>query len=72
MDFLDFFENMGLGMAIVIGIVILLFLITLLRAVIPALLMGLGGLFVIIILIMVVGTIIYFIGKFSKGFIKNR
>lgn len=71
MDVLDFLENMGLGLTIIVGIIVLLFVIMILRFLIPALLMGLGGLFSIIITVILIGAIIYFIGKFSKGFIKK-
>lgn len=62
---------MGLGLTIVVGIIIFLFLITILRGLIPALLMGLGGLFFVIVIIILIGAVIYFVGKFSKGFIKK-
>lgn len=71
MDVLDFLENMGLGLTIVVGIILLLFVIMILRFLIPALLMGLGGLFSIIVTVILICAIIYFIGKFSKGFIKK-
>jgi len=71
MDILDFLESMGLGLTIVVGMIIFLFLITILRMLIPALLRGLGGLFSVIVIIILIGIIIYFIGKFSKGFIKK-
>ena len=72
MDFLDFFENMGLGLAIVVVGVVFIVLITFLRVLIPVLLMGLGGLFGFLGIIVLIGAVIYLIGKFSKGFIKNR
>ena len=71
MDILDFLESMGLGLTIVVGVIIFLFLITILRMLIPALLRGLGGLFSVIVIIILIGILIYFIGKFSKGFIKK-
>lgn len=72
MDFIDFFENMGLGLAIVVVVVVFIFLITFLRVLIPILLMGLGGLFGFLLIIVFIGAVIYLIGKFSKDFIKNR
>lgn len=71
MDFLDFFENMGWGLSIVIVLIIFLFLITVIRSIIPGLLMHLGGLLYLFIIIIVLGAVIYFIGKFAKDFIKK-
>ena len=71
MDFLDFFENMGLGLGIVVVLIVVVFLILLMSALIPALLVRLAGLLYIIIILLAVGAIIYFIGKFAKDFIKK-
>lgn len=72
MDILDFFENMGWGLIIVVVIVIFLFLIMFLARLIPTLLMGLGGFFMLFTMIILIGAVIYFIGKFAKCFVKNR
>lgn len=71
MDFLDFFENMGLGLTIIIVIIVFFALIMFLGRVIPVLLMGLGGLFMLVIFIILIGAVIYFIGRFAKDFIKK-
>ena len=42
MDFLDFFENMGFGLTIVISIIVILVLIMFIGRFIPLLLMGIG------------------------------
>ena len=39
--------------------------------VIPALLGGLGSLFIAAVIIVLIVAVIYFIGKFAKGFIKK-
>ena len=71
MDFLDFFENMGFGVGIIIMIFIILVVGMFLIRLIPALLMGFGSLLFILIIIVEVGAVIYFIGKFAKDFIKK-
>jgi hypothetical protein len=71
MDVLDFFENMGWGLGIVIVIAIFMVLIIILGTIIPVLLMGLGQLLFFVIIILVVGAVIYFIGKFAKDFLKK-
>ena len=71
MDFIDFFENMGFGVGIIVIIFIILLLIMFIVRLIPALLMGFGSLLFTLIIIVAVGAVIYFIGKFAKDFIKN-
>ena len=71
MDFIDFFENMGFGVSIIVIIFIMLLLIMFIVRLIPALLMGFGSLLFPLIIIVTVGAVIYFIGKFAKDFIKN-
>ena len=71
MDFLDLFENMGLGLTIVVILVVFIFLISVVGRLIPALIMGLGGLVYLFIIVLIFGIIIYFIGKFAKDLIKK-
>ncbi|WP_297826829.1 hypothetical protein [uncultured Methanobrevibacter sp.] len=71
MDFLDFFENMGFGLTIVISIIVILVLIMFIGRFIPLLLMGIGGILYTIMVICIIGAVVYFIGKFAKEFIKK-
>lgn len=71
MDVLDFLGNMGIGMAVIAVLIVFLFLIMLMSALIPVLLYGLGELFFIVAVMVIVGAVIYFIGKFTKGVIRN-
>lgn len=71
MDFIDFFENMGLGMAIVIAVVVILILLIFVSKLVPVLLMAVGSLFVGLIILVVLCAVIYFIGKFAKDFIRK-
>ena len=71
MDFLDLFENMGLCLTIVVILVVFIFLISVVGRLIPALIMGLGGLVYLFIIVLIFGIIIYFIGKFAKDLIKK-
>ena len=71
MDFLDFFENMGFGVGIIIMIFVILIVVMFLIRLIPALLMGFGSLLFLLIIIVAVGAVIYFVGKFAKDFIKK-
>ena len=66
----EIFENFGLGLGIVITIILLIIVIFSLLNIIPVLFRLLGGFFVIILVLAVIGFVIYFIGKFAKGFIK--
>ena len=70
MDFLDFFENMGLGITAVVALFAIIILIGIIGTILPGLLVGLGGLLIIVIQIIVILAVIYFIGKFLKSFIK--
>ena len=70
MDIAEIFENLGLGLGIVIGIIALLFVFLIFSAIIPGLLFHFGGLLFILIIIIAIITVIYFIGKFVKDFIK--
>jgi hypothetical protein len=71
MDILDFLENMGFGLGTVMVLVIFLFLITSAGTLIPGLLMGFGHLMYLLIIILLVGAAIYFIGRFAKDFVKK-
>lgn len=71
MDFLDFFENMGFGVGIIIIIFLIAIVIMFFGRIIPALLMGFGSLLFLLIIIVAVGAVIYFVGKFAKDFIKK-
>jgi hypothetical protein len=69
MVFLDFFENMSLGLTIIMLSVFIL-LIIFVGNLISVFLMGFGRLLYLLVPIILVGAIIYFIGKFAKDFIK--
>ena len=71
MDILDFFENMGLGISIIIVVAAVLFLIMVAGYILPVLLTQLFGIFIIILSICAVGVVIYFIGKFAKDLIRK-
>ena len=71
MDILDFFENMGLGISIIIVVAAVLFLIMVAGYILPVLLTQLFGIFIIILSICAVGAVIYFIGKFAKDLIRK-
>jgi hypothetical protein len=71
MDFLDYFENMGFGVGIIIIIFLIVIVIMFSGRIIPALLMGFGSLLFLLIIIVAVGAVIYFVGKFAKDFIKK-
>ena len=70
MDFLDFFENMGLGMGIVVVLFVIMLLITVAGTIFPVLLALLATLAYVLIPLIAFGAVVYFIGKFTKGFIK--
>ena len=53
------------------SIVVFIFLISVVGRLIPALIMGLGGLVYLFIIVLIFGIIIYFIGKFAKDLIKK-
>lgn len=71
MDILDFLENMGFGAGIVIIVAAVLFLMALIGAILPGLLASMGAIIIALIMILIIGAIIYFIGKFAKDFIKK-
>ena len=68
MDFIDFLENIGLGMTIIVAIVVILILLIFVGRLIPVLLMSIGSLFLGLVVLVLLGAVIYFIGIFAKDF----
>ena len=67
----DFLENMGVGLAIVIVVFVGFILISFLSAIIPGILSHILGLLFLLVVILIIGVLIYFVGKFAKDFIMN-
>ena len=70
MDFLEIFENLGLGSAIIILFILIFVVFLLIGAVFPLLLGLMGNLIYFGGSLIIFVLVVYFIGKFAKGFLK--
>ena len=70
MDIKEIFENFGLGMGIIVSLVVIFIIISLIGGILPVLLGLAGNAIYLIICLAVICLVIYFVGKFAKGFIK--
>lgn len=70
MEIKEIFGNFGLGMGIIISLVVILIVISLIAGILPVLLGLVGNAIYLMICLAAICLVIYFIGKFAKGFIK--